>query len=100
MVRRHSARLNWLFSLLLMTFPVFVPQTMFYDVGIAIFWLFVTAELKRGRALERAIITVVLVNACFLFRSSSFSLIWLGALIVAMAGCVTYVGRRAEMADV
>jgi hypothetical protein len=84
---RHSIeRWNQLFTLLLITFPVFVPQTMFYDLGISIFWLVVTANLSSRRMIWRAIEAVVLVDVCFLFRSHTFSLIPLGALLVAALG--------------
>jgi len=48
--------------------------------------LVVTANLSSRRMIWRAIEAVVLVDVCFLFRSHTFSLIPLGALLVAALG--------------
>ncbi len=71
-------------ALFLVTFPVFVPQTNFYDLGIAIFVLCTSINLSSKRALFAAIALTILVNACVLIRQPSFSLIPIAALAVAL----------------
>lgn len=89
-LRRVNAHPDSLFLLLLVSFPAFVPQTMFYDLGISIFWLCVTADISTRRALLRMVGIIVLVNLCFLFRSVTFSLVPVGAIVIASAGLIAF----------
>lgn len=84
-----KARTSWKRSdealgLLLTSFPVFVPQTMFYDLGIAIFWLFAHVSLKSRRDLVRSVALVLILNICVTFCSPGLSLVPIGALLVAL----------------
>jgi hypothetical protein len=71
-------------ALFLVSFPVFVPQTNFYDLGIAIFVLYTTINLSSKRALFAVIALTILVNACVSIRQPSFSLVPIAALAVAL----------------
>lgn len=96
--RQRVVRAPWggLLWLLLVTFPVFVPQTMFYDLGISIFWLCVTADLSLRGALVRMIGVIVLVNVCFLFRTPTVSLVPVGALVIAITGLLVFQRRQTK----
>lgn len=85
-LRKKAERWNQLFTCLLITFPVFVPQTMFYDLGLAVFWLVVTADLSSRRVLWGVIGIVALLNLCFMFRSPELSLVPVAAMLVAVGG--------------
>lgn len=65
------------------TFPVFTPQTMFYDLGISIFWVFAGAGLSSKRSLYAAIGLVIAVNACVASRATASFLTPLAASLVA-----------------
>lgn len=86
LLRKQPEKWNQVFIVLMITFPVFVPQTMFYDLGLSLFWLVVTAELSSRRALWSVIGLVALLDLCFIFRGPEVSLIPVGAMLVAIGG--------------
>lgn len=72
-----------LIALFLVSSPVFLPQTNFYDLAIALFTLLISAPLASKRFLNEMIVAVLLVNLCIAIRSPQLSLVPIAALIVA-----------------
>lgn len=75
-------------------FPVFTPQTMFYDLGISIFWLFTRVNLSSKRSLYVAIGLMVVVNACVAYRATASVLTPLAASLVAFYALRVFAWRE------
>jgi hypothetical protein len=82
-VRKDVSQRARVLTCFLATFPVFVPQTNFYDLGIALFAVLSSVALETKRALYSAIFLVIVVNVCVSVRDTSLSLVPIAALVVA-----------------
>jgi hypothetical protein len=82
--RTEVLKRDHILALFLVTFPVFVPQTNFYDLGIAIFILLTSINLSSRRILLETISLIVLVNLCVSIRQPSISLVPIAAVAVAL----------------
>jgi len=78
---------------LLGSFPVFVPQTMFYDLGISIFWVFANTSLATRAEIVRSVAVVLTVNICVMCSSADLSLMPIGALSVALLASRVFLCR-------
>ncbi len=88
--RKQPTSRDNLIALFLVSSPVFLPQTNFYDLAIALFTLLISTPLSTKRLLNEAIILVLLANLCVAIRSPQFSLVPIAAIIVAS----TYLRRE------
>ena len=82
-VQRHQPQsVSRIVDLFLVAFPLLVPQTMFYDLGISIFILFTRIPLTTTRSLRVAVLAVLALNTCVFFRTAPVTLVPLAALLV------------------
>jgi hypothetical protein len=83
-IKRHEPRaVSRIVDLFLVSFPLFVPQTMFYDLGISIFILFTRIPLTTSGSLRVSVFAVLALNTCVWFREAPLTLVPLAALLVA-----------------
>ena len=82
-VNRHQPEVAArVIDLFLLTFPILVPQTMFYDLGISLFILFTRISLGTTRSLSTAVLVVLVLNVCVWSREAPRSFVPFAALLV------------------